>query len=90
MSKLRVSCKLFKHLAKKMYLRNSSTHMLSKIAKSKFTSFFRVREQFITEKVTLFEVLLYLKVGNKKHFYQVDNLMNIPLGITLHKKITLD
>lgn len=51
--------------------------MLSKIAKSKFTSFFRVREQFITEKVTLFKVLLYLKVWNKKQLSnQVDNLMN--------------
>lgn len=64
--------------------------MLSKIVKSKFTSFFRVREQFITEKVTLLKILLYLKVGNKKQLYnQVDNLMSIPLGIILHKTITL-
>lgn len=65
--------------------------MLSKIVKSKFTSFFRVREQFITEKVTLLKILLYLKVGNKKQLYnQVDNLMSIPLGIILHKTITLN
>lgn len=64
-------------------------HVLSKPAKSKFASFFHVREQFITEKVTLFKVLLYLKVGNKKQLSnQVDNLMNIPLGIILHKEIT--
>lgn len=76
---------------KKMYLRNSETHMLSKIAKSKFTPFFHVREQFITEKVTLLKILLYLKVGSKKQLYnQVANMMSVPLGIILHKTITLN
>lgn len=60
--------RVFESFGKKNYLRNSQRHMLSKIAKSKFTSFFRVREQFTKEKVTLFKVLFNLKIGNKNQF----------------------
>lgn len=65
--------------------------MLSKITKSKFTSFFCVPEQFIIDKVTLFKVPLYLKLGDKEQLSnQADHLVNIPLGIIIHKKITLE
>lgn len=46
-------------------------------------------EEFIIEKVTLFEVPLSLKQGDKEQLSnQVDNLMNIPLATVIHKKIT--
>jgi len=65
--------------------------MLSKITQSKFTYFFRVPKQFIIDMVTLFQVPLYLKLGDKEELSnQVDHLLNIPLGILIHKKITLE
>lgn len=65
--------------------------MLSKVTKNKFIPPFHVPEQFITDNVQLFKVLLYLKIGDKKQLSnQVDHLISIPLGIVTQVKVSLE